>query len=167
MATETIELELLARKDWWSFFFWVVFFLLFSYFLLTNFTTIKLLNPLNIENILFLCVGLVVIIFSKTQILWMLTGKISFKLEKKTLTLVKHFIGFKSTRIYDIDSIKKIEIVKNKKSNTYWGGNGFRIYDRNPVILSFTYKGKQIELGDKLANFNADFFLKEINSRKN
>ena len=167
MTTETIELELLARKDWWSFFFWVVFFLLFSYFLLTNFTTIKLLNPLNIENLLFFGVGLAVLIFSKTQILWMLTGKIKLKLDKKTLTLVKHFFGFKSTKFYDLDSIRNIKIDRNKKSNTYWGGNGFRVSDRNPVVLNFDYKGKQIEIGDKLANFNADFLLKEINTRKN
>ena len=166
MNKENIEIELFARKSWLTIAFWIVFFIAFSYLLLSNFTTIRLFNPLKIDNLIFFALGLIIIIFSKTQILWMLTGKIKFKLEKESLTVEKYFIGIKTTKIYNLALISNARVSRNKNSNTYWGGNGFRIYDRNSEILSFVYKGNKIVIGDKLENFDADILLKEINARK-
>jgi len=167
MKNETIEIVVSASKSWLTITFWGVFVLIFLYLLINDSISFRLFLPLNFENLVFFVLGLIIFIFSTTQIIWMLTGKAKVKLDEKSLTLVKTFLSFKTTTNYDLDLIQSIKVIRNKKSNTYWGGNGIRIYDRNPVIISFKYQGKEIEIGDKLENFDADFLKKEINARKN
>ena len=66
---------------------------------------------------------------------------------------------------YIMQDINEIRI-EVRKSNSYWGGSGFKIYDKDEELVIIRSQGKEIEIGRGLADFQAKKIYNLLNDIK-
>ena len=93
---------------------------------------------------------------------------------KRTITISDEFmvvrkllfnIAYQSTS-YQIKEINQPAKRTNVAEDSFWGGNGFRIYDRTPAVLTFNYKNKSVEIGRSFLLPDVDEVIREIRTRQ-
>jgi hypothetical protein len=107
-----------------------------------------------------------IVIFVTGFILRQLFAKLKIVVSEKTL-FVKYTIfaiPFRS-KTFVISEIKYLYKECNVKENSGWFGNGFWLYDTTPVILSFIYLNKRVEIGKTFSLTETDELIKEIGKR--
>jgi len=62
--------------------------------------------------------------------------------------------------------MSKINVIKNAKENTYWGGNGIRIYDSTPIVLTFQNKNKKQIIGESYEIKDIEVIIREIKRKQ-
>lgn len=70
------------------------------------------------------------------------------------------------TNTYLLKDISDLHIMRDVKENTFWGGKGWRIYDKTPIVLAFRYKNRLVQEGITYNWINIDETIKEIKKRK-
>ncbi len=95
------------------------------------------------------------------QLFWAFTGEVTYTISDHKLFVKVGIIGLKSTRIYNIEQIKGIDIDR-VTSNSYWGFPGVRLYDSESDVLTFDYKGNKKTLGLNLDGLDLEQLKKAI-----
>jgi hypothetical protein len=117
--------------------------------------------------------------FLACYIVWLCAGRVVVTIYTDALTVTKKIGNTMITsRKYSYIHIGELWKRNNEKANTYWslgsvrlGGFSYtpeflRLYDINPVVVYFEYKGRTIKLGEGLEEFNAELIVKEIKRRR-
>ncbi|TKB99091.1 hypothetical protein [Pedobacter cryophilus] len=123
------------------------------------------ITDLGFEEIILQSIAILMTIFFTYKSIWSLTGKLSLFINTEQLIIRKHFMGLYISHSYSLKNIQNLKII-SEKTNTYWGINGFRIYDRNELLLYFHYNNKSILLGKGISHFNPELLIKELKNKK-
>jgi len=119
------------------------------------------------QKYIFLFVGFSV--FATGFVIRQLFAKLEINISENALLLkYKIFNLTFMTKSYLIKEIKQIRKEYNLTENSGWGGeNGFRmILHKTPVILTFFYLNKKIEVGKTFSWTNIDETIKELKTRQ-
>jgi hypothetical protein len=114
-----------------------------------------------IEALIFLVVTSVFLFRS----IWTLLGEVIYKINDKEFCVTKILLGLKMSNKYKIQDINEI-CIEVRKSNRYWGGGGFRIYEKDEELVIIRSQGKEIEIGRGLADFQAKKIYNLLNDIK-
>ena len=137
---------------------WVVIIIYYS--IKTNYFYNTLKDNI-IEALIFLVVTSVFLFRS----IWILLGEVIYKINDKEIYVTKILLGLKMSNKYIMQDINEIRI-EVRKSNSYWGGSGFKIYDKDEELVIIRSQGKEIEIGRGLADFQAKKIYNLLNDIK-
>ena len=106
-------------------------------------------------------------IFATGFVIRQLFAKLEISISENGLLLkYKIFSLTFKTKSYLIKEMKQISKEYNVNENSSWGGQGFRIYYKTPVILTFNYLNKKILVGKTFSWPNIDETINELETRK-
>jgi len=138
----------------------IAFMLLFD-FILVYLTKYELFELKNLIFLLFAIVGTGIFVFKP------LVTNLELTVNDQSLIVAHRILNINIiTNKYLLKEISGLNVVKNVKENTFWGGNGIRIYDRTPIVLTFQNKNKKIIVGKSYQIEDIERILKEIKTRQ-
>lgn len=153
MNEHRIEIKPIVRP------FVIIFILFWDIFLVIRIVQ----NPLLEYKYIFIGFGLFASFFIMKQLL----AKLEIVITNDYL-LIKNLIlnmSYKS-KMYLIKDIKHLTKKHSVNENMVWGSTGFYFYIQTPVILTFNYKNKKIEVGKSYSWLKIDETIHEIKRRQ-
>jgi hypothetical protein len=138
----------------------IVFMLVFD-FIILYLTKYELFES---KNLIFL---LLAIIGTGIFVLKPFVTNLELRITDKNLIITNRIFNFNIlTKNFLLREMTGINVKKNINENTYWGGNGIRIYDKTPIVLTFQINNKNIIVGKSYQIDDIEKIITELKRRQ-
>ncbi len=117
-----------------------------------------------VKNLIFIFFG---IFGTVLFVLKPLVTILELRITDNKLILIYSIFNFKIlTKNYFLNEMSGIDVINNINENTFLGGNGIRIYDKTPVVLTFENNNKKIILGRSFQIDDIEKIITELKRRQ-